>query len=650
MEANSMRRPAPTGVGRLHVDWDVVVTWVLCFGLVAYLGIDGGGFDPLLYNQVGLGIWWILLIGTLVAALPRLTLSPLAITAFALLTAFLLWTALSLVWTESSERTMVDVARVLSYLGIFALLLGTRAPREVQRLVGAVAAAIVLIVLLALLSRLHPAWFPSADQTAQFIRDSRERLSYPLNYWNALGALVSIGVPLVLHLSWSTRSTLLRAAAAAALPPMALTLFFTLSRGGIVATVIGLALYFAITEDRAPKLLTVAIGAVGSGVLIGVAASHEALKQGLGNSAAHSQGNEVLVIGIVVMAIVALLQALVVRGVDGGRRPGWTYLTRRQTGVVLAGLLVLVVIGGLAAHAPRRISHAAHEFTGGAQAGYGTNRLGSFAGESRFALWKSAVHENATDPLIGTGSGTFEYWWDRDAAGTEAVRDAHSLYLQTLGELGIVGLAILVAFLVAVLGFGTRAIARTDGAERSALAAALAGVLAFFVTAAVDWSWQMPVLVAAMLILASAVVMTEAAPLAEGVPRSIPPRIAFALFAVAAIVAIAIPLAATSLVHSSASEVRSGDLSSALKDARSAQNVEPYAATPRLQEALVLELMGNLPEAASAAHEATERESTNWRTWLVLSRIEAERGRAKPSVAAYVKAKSLDPLSPLFAR
>ena len=76
-----------------------------------------------------------------------------------------------------------------------------------------------------------------ADQTGSIL-GSRERLSYPLNYWNALAALVAIGVPLVLQLATGARLVLTRAAAAAALPAMMLVLFFTLSRGGIAAAAI----------------------------------------------------------------------------------------------------------------------------------------------------------------------------------------------------------------------------------------------------------------------------------------------------------------------------------------------------------------------------------------------------------------------------
>jgi tetratricopeptide (TPR) repeat protein len=125
-------------------------------------------------------------------------------------------------------------------------------------------------------------------------------------------------------------------------------------------------------------------------------------------------------------------------------------------------------------------------------------------------------------------------------------------------------------------------------------------------------------------------------------------RIGFAIAALVAIVAIAIPFAGEDLLRQSKAAAREGDLAAALGDARTAAGIQPYAASPRLQEALVLELQRDFAAAARAAGAATERESTNWRTWLVLSRVEAERGNAKAALAAYRKARSLYPLSPLF--
>src|SRR5204863_6479246 len=116
--------------------------------------------------------------------------------------------------------------------------------------------------------------------------------------------------------------------------------------------------------------------------------------------------------------------------------------------------------------------------------------------------------------------------------------------------------------------------------------------------------------------------------------------------AVGATILIAIPLAMTISVRKSQADVRGGNLSAALNDARAAEAVEPYAASPRIQEALVREVQGNLADAAAAARQATDAEKTNWRPWIILSRIEAERGSARGALRAYRRARSLDPRSP----
>ena len=60
--------------------------------------------------------------------------------------------------------------------------------------------------------------------------------------------------------------------------------------------------------------------------------------------------------------------------------------------------------------------------------------------------------------------------------------DAHSLYLETLAELGLVGLALLVLALAPPLVAGFR------GVE----AAATGGYVAFLIHAGLDWDWELP--------------------------------------------------------------------------------------------------------------------------------------------------------------
>jgi hypothetical protein len=308
-------------------------------------------------------------------------------------------------------------------------------------------------------------------------------------------------------------------------------------------------------------------------------------------------------------------------------------------------LLVVAVAAG----APGRVSSGWDEFKGGAGPGSGSGRLGSVAGQNRYQLWSAALDQNESKPLNGTGSGTFEYWWNRAGSNSETVRDSHSLYLQTLGELGIVGFALIAAFLVVLfVAGGQRLLAGSR--SRPQVAAALAGLTAFCITAAFDWSWQMPVLAVATLLLGSVLLGGRDGEEGAAPPFALPARVALAFAALAAIVFIAIPLASTSLLRQSEADAREGDLDSALAAARSAQNVQPGTAGPRLQQALVLEELGRLDLAALAAAAASERESTNWRIWVVRSRIEAERGRAAAALRDYRVARSLNPRSSLFLR
>src|SRR5690606_16885631 len=122
---------------------------------------------------------------------------------------------------------------------------------------------------------------------------------------------------------------------------------------------------------------------------------------------------------------------------------------------------------------------------------------------------------------------------------------------------------------VVLVGGALRAVRAGPGA-RGALAAAFAGCLAFLLTAAVDWSWHMPVLAVTMLILAAALVAggDEDAGGTLDVLRGRPSRIGIGVASLAAIVLIAIPLASTTLVRSSEAAVREGDLDAALADAR----------------------------------------------------------------------------------
>jgi Flp pilus assembly protein TadD len=125
-------------------------------------------------------------------------------------------------------------------------------------------------------------------------------------------------------------------------------------------------------------------------------------------------------------------------------------------------------------------------------------------------------------------------------------------------------------------------------------------------------------------------------------------RVVLAAIAVPVLIVTVTSLIGDRLILSSQADARSGDLPSALSAAEDAASFQPYAATPHLQQALVLQLQHNLDAAAAQASEATRLESTDWRTWYALSQIERDQGDKSAAAATYDHARSLNPRSPVF--
>ena len=75
---------------------------------------------------------------------------------------------------------------------------------------------------------------------------------------------------------------------------------------------------------------------------------------------------------------------------------------------------------------------------------------------NRYRYWEEAGSTFAEHPLIGIGSGGFAVEWLKIEQRFDASGDAHSLYLETAAELGVVGVVFLLLFVggvaAAVLG------------------------------------------------------------------------------------------------------------------------------------------------------------------------------------------------------
>ncbi len=231
-----------------RLDLRAAWAWTLTLALVLDLGIDGGGYDLVVRSHAGVIIWWILIVGAVLGLAPASRLGRARQVALVLLGAFAAWSTASTLWSLSSERSLDEVSRLATYLGILwlaALSLGDR--RVLAHVVGALATGIFVIAGLALLGRLHPGLFAGATATANALPGTRSRLSWPLNYWNALGALIAFGVPLFVALATSARHAWARSAAAAAVPAIVLCGYLTFSRTSAVAAALALVVFVALS-------------------------------------------------------------------------------------------------------------------------------------------------------------------------------------------------------------------------------------------------------------------------------------------------------------------------------------------------------------------------------------------------------------------
>jgi tetratricopeptide (TPR) repeat protein len=237
--------------------------------------------------------------------------------------------------------------------------------------------------------------------------------------------------------------------------------------------------------------------------------------------------------------------------------------------------------------------------------------------------------------------------------------------MQTVAETGFPGLILVVAMLMTFLIVGAIRTIRAPPERRFLLAAATAAVVVFCTSAAYEWVWQLGAVTSLMLLLGAVCVIggDRARQAEKGAPApeaaTTPPRRraaiqswlargALTLVAGAAIITISLPMAEAEDLASSQTAAQRGNLSLALADARSAERVQPYAASARLQEAVVREQLGDLAGARAAALTATRDEGTNWQTWVVLARIEAELGNGHSALADFTRAHSLDPQGNLF--
>ena len=471
--------------GRARFLSDGAIT-LLVGGVFFVLAFQNGSYDTTTWAAAAVLVWWTLglvAVDVLPGRRPRGT----ALVTGTLLGLLGVWALVSTQWTADADAAYLQAAEVTLYTGAFFLVASTVTREAAPRVLDGIALAIVAIALVALIGRLFPG-FASTSAAGRALPAVIERLSWPVGYWNGLAMLVALGLPLLLRIVAGTRSRVVAAAAVAAIPLVVADIYLSSSRGGAIVGVVAVTAFVALVRDRLPAMAAAAVG-VGGGVTAVLALeSRPVLVNGpFASHAASVAGREVAALLVVVVAATGVAWMLVdpvVRRIPAPSR-------KAAVGLAAAAAAALVVAVALS-HPLARLHSFAKPPVASDTPSFVRTHLVSGSGSGRWQFWTAAVDQWQSAPVVGAGAGAFAAWWAEHGSSALFVRNAHSLYLESLGELGAVGFLLASAIWVGGCAIGVRACRRLDGEERTSLAGATAVALAFGVGAGVDWLWQLP--------------------------------------------------------------------------------------------------------------------------------------------------------------
>jgi O-Antigen ligase/Tetratricopeptide repeat len=594
------------------------------------LGAADGGYFPTAWGWAALVGLWLVAAVVLLATVVRP--SGLQLAFLGGVAGLTVWTWLSAVWSIDAVDSVHEGQRMLVYLAAAAALVLVVRGTAVAHVLGGALAGIALISFYSLATRLFP------DRLGVFDPVAGYRLSEPVGYWNGLGIFAAVGVLLAVGLAVRARTIAARALAGALAVLLVPTVYFTFGRGPWIA--LGLAILAAVAlEPRRLQLVSgLLIVGVPAAAAVFAASHYEALRREdspLALAAGEGRRLAVVLVGLALLGALAAAAFAVLE-----RRVVPTRSVRRA----FAAALVLAALAGLATvfvryGGPVTLADKAYDSFNAPPPGVSDDDLGerlfSFSGSYRVDLWKSAWRDYREHPVLGSGSGSYEQHWLRDRPFEHKVRDAHNLYLETLAELGPLGLVLL------LVALGAPVVAAVVARRHPLTSVAFAAYAAYLVHAAVDWDWELPALTVSALICAS-VLLVNARREERLVALTTRTRgaAAAAAFAVAAVAFVT--LTGNSAVAASDEAAEAGNWKKAAAEARKAKRWAPWSSEPwqRLGEAHLGQ--GAFAEAERDFREALEREPGDFELWLDLARATDGPERT----AALARAEALNPLSP----
>jgi hypothetical protein len=618
--------------------------WGMLFlpgALLVYLSFNAGGFFPGTPAMAAVVVLLCLVARILVAERPFEGFSPALGVCAGALGLYAIWILISANWSDSTWRAMVEFDRALLYLAVLVLFGSfARDPKRVRWMTRGIALAIVIVCTVGLITRVLPHVWPVAPNLGE------SRLNYPITYWNALGIFASIGTILCFHFACSrSEPSALRVAGAGAVPLLATAVFFTLSRGAIAAGAIGLLAYVVLARPRAlASGLVATLPPTVAAVLVSYHAdpltgAHPT------SQAAVDQGHHVaavLAISVLAALLLRVLFLALDARIDRLPRPwrAWPPFRPVAGAAAIAAAAALFV----ALDAPSYLSHQYDRFAHGTStAGATKARLTNPVNNGRLDLWDVAL-DDGFDPaqLRGQGAGTYDIVWHayRPAKAPAPARDAHSLYVENLSDLGGVGFLLVLGF-VLIIFFGFAA--RLRGPNRTVYAALFAASLAWALHAGVDWDWEMPAVTLWLFALGGAALATPERRVRMNLSPPLALRVAFCIaLMLVAVVPARVAISQGKMDQAVQTFLRRGDCPRVIQQADDSISVLGLRPDAYRLKGYCQARLGRTRQAVASMRKALDRDPHNWEFRYSLAVAEAAAGM-NPKPAAR-EALRLDPL------
>jgi uncharacterized membrane protein YhaH (DUF805 family) len=606
-----------------------------------WLAFSGGGFFAGTTGLAATLAGAVCLLWFTVSGRPFHSLSPAVGIAAGALALLATWTLASSAWSDAPARAVVEFDRVLLYLlAVVVAALALPARRDHAVAVRGFAAALAVVCAAGLTTRLLP------DIWTVELNIQADRLGYPVTYWNTLGLMATLCLLTCLHLSSWDRSRWVRVLAAAVFPVAAATLYFTFSRGAIGLAALGLVGYLVLARPRGGLSAVLAIAPPTVAVLVACWSADVLNTERAASAAGRAEGHEVaLVLGgaVLVAAVVRWLLLRVDARLEALQLPA---ATRRRLAI---GTALVVVVGVLGVAGGAAASGWAGDqldrFSSGdvvSSQGDRRGRLVDVGNNGRIDHWKVSIESFRAEPLHGTGAGTYPLEWMRLRPYAFNVVDGHSLYAEVLGELGLVGLALLLALIATLLVGAAR---RMRGDDRATGAVIVVAIVLWALQAGIDWMWEMPVVTLPVLVLGAMTLGRRG-----GVRESVadPGRLPRVLVGLGVLILISTPaLVAISQdrLDAAVASYRSGDCEAAVDHALGASEPMPVRPEPLMVLGYCDARLGETGLAVDAFQAAVRRDPQNWQAYYGLAIVQAVAGE-DPRPAAR-EARRLNPLSEL---